>query len=369
VRAAAFVIGGWRAATPRHFVYTALLGLLWTAVTLATVRNASVSSAGPYINATLTMQLNGFAVLLGVLVADRASPPPLHRWWLYVAAVAVGCVIGSSMLWLITGRLLGLPTAYGPGPGVAEGFDTFFYRHATHNLVICGMVTFVYVRQRWAAHSVAALRALQLERATIEKQVLESQLAAMQARVEPEFLRTTLAQVERMYEVDARAADRLLNDLITYLRAAIPRSQDPGSTVAREIRLANAYLSIAGMRSKDWLVIDEAGTAIATGARMPPMVMLPLVNHALSHREQARGDEKFAVGLRIRDGNLVVTVHDDGGGFDPDGEQDPGILRIREWLATMHGESAKLTLGKSGGATHAVMEIPYETALFEAEQG
>jgi len=316
------------------------------------------------VNAILTMQLNGFAVLLGILAADRASPPPAHRSAPYVVALIVGVMIGSSVLWLLTGALLRLPTAYGAGPGGIEGFESFFYRHATHGLVVCGMATFVYVRRRWAAHSIAALRVLQLERATIERQVLESQLAAMQARVDPEFLRTTLAQVERLYEIDARAAYRLLNDLLIYLRAAIPHSEDPGSTVAREIRLANAYLSILSMRSKDWLVAREAGSTNATRARMPPMVILPLVNHALSRRvERARCEEPFAVDVRIRDESLVVSIHDDANGFDPEGAGEARIRCIRDWLTAMYGASAKLTFAKTSGGTDAVLEMPYEDTM------
>jgi LytS/YehU family sensor histidine kinase len=272
------------------------------------------------------------------------------------------------MLWLITGRLLGLPTAYGTGPGGTEAFDTFLYRHAIHALVVCGMATFVYVRRRWAAHSIAALRALQLERATIEKQVLESELAAMQARVDPEFLRTTLFRVERLYETDEQAADRLLKDFIVYLRAAIPRSQDPGSTVAREIQLANAYLSIVGMHSTDCLVTDESGGAIAARARMPPMVMLPLVNHAHSrHVECARGDERLAVHVQVLDGGLVVRIHDDANGFDPYHADEPGIRRLRDWLTTMHGASAKVTFTKTAAGTDAVLAMPYEDVTAAAE--
>ena len=67
------------------------------------------------------------------------------------------------------------------------------------------------------------LRAVQFHHAEMEKRLLESRLAAMQAQLEPGFLRQALERVERMYETDARTADRMLQDLITYLRAAIPK--------------------------------------------------------------------------------------------------------------------------------------------------
>jgi hypothetical protein len=48
----------------------------------------------------------------------------------------------------------------------------------------------------------------------------------MQARVEPPFLFNTLAQVKRLYEMDATLAQRMLDDLVAYLRAAMPHMRD-----------------------------------------------------------------------------------------------------------------------------------------------
>jgi LytS/YehU family sensor histidine kinase len=202
---------------------------------------------------------------------------------------------------------------------------------------------------------------VQLERADVEKRVLESRLAAMQARVEPQFLRNTLAQVEHLYDIDAQAADRVLKELIGYLRAAIPQIRDPASTLAREVQLANAYLNIVGTQSKDWLVVNGTGTPTADVARMPPMVLLPLINHALAHRvERARGDESFAIDVAVRNEKLILTIRDPGAGFAPEGASDTEIQHIRDRLAVLYGARADLTLGGRVDGSKAMIEIPYE---------
>jgi len=355
----AFVTAAWRAATPKHFLYTFVLALAWSGFLNATQSSfwARPMPWGPQLNGLLTMQFNGFAVLLAVLVADHASPPPLRRWWLYVLAVVIGAFVGSTLLWLVSQRVIGIATAY----GLPEPFDTFLYRHGTHAVEVCGMVTFIYVSRRWATARLTALRAVQLERAQVEKRVLESRLAAMQARVEPQFLRNTLAQVERLYDIDAQAADRVLKELIAYLRAAIPQARDPASTLAREIQLTNAYLNIVGTQSKDWLVVSGTGAPTADVARMPPMVLLPLINHALAHRvERAQGDERFQIDVAVREEMLVLTIRDQGTGFTPESASDTEIQRIRERLAVLYGERAQLTLRVSADGSEAVVEIPYE---------
>lgn len=360
-RSLVFVAAAWRAATWKHFLFTSLLGLAWSGAVLATITGyfSRPLRPGPAANAILSMQFNGFAVLLAVLVADRASPPPLRRYGPYLLAVVVGVAAGSTLLWLVSQWMLGIRTAY-LASQAREGYDTFVFRHGVHGLVVCGLATYVYVSQRMAAHRVAALRVVQLGRAEAEKRILESRLATMQARVDPLVLRNTFSQLERLYETDAQAADRVLRELITYLRAAIPQTPDPGSTVDREIRLTNAYLNMVGLQSKDRLVRSDSGTSIDTTARMPPMILLPLINHALAQRAESQGEERFEIDVVVRNDRVLLTARDHGTGFASAGATDVEIGRIRERLAALYADNAQLDLRRTAEGSEAVLDIPYE---------
>ena len=360
-RSLVFVVAAWRAATWKHFLFTSLIGLACSGAVLAGVSGyfSRPLRPGPATNAILSMQFNGFAVLLAVLVADRASPPPLRRYGHYLLAVVVGVAAGSSLLWLVSQWMLGIPTAFLAGQP-REGYDTFVFRHGVHGFVVCGLTTYVYVSQRMAAQRVAALRVVQLGRAESEKRILESRLATMQARVDPLVLRNTFSQLERLYETDPRAADRVLRELIVYLRAAIPQTPDPGSTVDREIRLTNAYLNMVGLQSKDRLVRSDSGTAIDATARLPPMILLPLINHALAQRTGSQGEERFEVDVVVRDDRVVLTARDPGAGFAPAGGTDVEIARVRERLAALYGDKARLDLRQTAQGSEAVLDIPYE---------
>jgi LytS/YehU family sensor histidine kinase len=67
----------------------------------------------------------------------------------------------------------------------------------------------------------AALRAAELGRASLQQRLAEARLATLQARVDPDFLFQTLARLEQSYEADPDAADRLLDELIAFLRTAL----------------------------------------------------------------------------------------------------------------------------------------------------
>jgi hypothetical protein len=68
----------------------------------------------------------------------------------------------------------------------------------------------------------AALRDARLRATEIVQRTAEVRLQAARARVEPRFLFDALSAVERVYDIDATAGNRLLDDLVTYLRAVMP---------------------------------------------------------------------------------------------------------------------------------------------------
>ncbi len=111
-----------------------------------------------------------------------------------------------------------------------------------------GLALAVYVRFRSARLTREAFNAAELERVDASRKVLASRLAAMQARIEPRFLLGTLAQVEALYDRDSQTGDRMLDALIAYLHAALPRLRSQRSTLGQEVELAESYLRIMQIR-------------------------------------------------------------------------------------------------------------------------
>jgi LytS/YehU family sensor histidine kinase len=200
-----------------------------------------------------------------------------------------------------------------------------------------------------------------LRRADQARQMLESQLQAMQARVEPRFLFGTLAQVRDLYVADAVLAERMLDELITYLRAAMPKMRDSASTVAEEVELVRAYLEIVKLRLGRRLGYAIDVQSGAGDARMPPMMMLPLVDHAVTNGiEQRRGEGRLSIAVELAAGRLILRIVDSGAGYLP-GTGDDGIAELRSRLAALYGPRASLALSRcDADATEAVLDLPLE---------
>jgi len=288
-----------------------------------------------------------FAILLAVAVADRAVD--LGRMGRGSYGVAVVIAVG-----------LASPFAYAVLPFGTTWLSSSLYA-AMSWLLFGSLATFVYVHRKHERATRERLAAAELERTKRAKRALESRLAAMQARVEPQFLFNTLAQVSELYDTDAARAERMLEELIAYLRAAMPKMRDTSSTLAQELELVRAYLAIVKVRLGDRLTYEIESPSEAADARMPPMMLLPLTDHAIVHgleRSDAKGTIRVFAGTA--EGRLRLTVVDSGVGFVLETRGD-GIASIRDRLFALYGDGARLAFRKQvAGPTEAVLEIPYE---------
>jgi LytS/YehU family sensor histidine kinase len=183
----------------------------------------------------------------------------------------------------------------------------------------------------------------------------------MQARVEPQFLFNTLAQVRELYERDAVLAARVLDDLISYLRAALPHLRESSSTLGQEIDLARAYLDIMRVRLGDRLDFSIDVPEAAKTARMPPMMLLPLIDHALVYGLQP-GDPAgtLRIATKADRGRLRLAITDSGIAFLP-GTHADGLENISHRLHALYGDDARFELERMHErGTRATLEIPYE---------
>ncbi len=311
-------------------------------------------------------QVRAFVLLAAIVIANHAVDQGARRRPSYIVAALAGCIVGTllseafSMPW----RVYVLPDAWPSNRPYLRGAASFYYRpvyNLLEWLLIGGPALFFYADRRAARLTESHLHASELDRIRKSKIALESRLQAMQARVEPQFLFNTLSQVERLYELDEAMAQRMLDDLTGYLRAAMPLMRSTSSTVSQELQLARAYLNIVKVRLGNRLQFEiDAGDHLGS-ARLPPMMLLPLIDHAIVHGiEHSHAQGEIRITTRLDDGHLLLVITDTGTGFVPEQGTD-GIASIRERLAALYGTDARLVLQQRGtGATEAVLNIPYE---------
>jgi hypothetical protein len=227
-------------------------------------------------------------------------------------------------------------------------------------LFILAVVSKFFIDRSRAAQNVAEVKRKEAEYHRMSRQVTEAKLAALQAQVEPHFLYNTLASVQALTEVDPQQASAMTGHLIQYLRNALPKMRESVSTVGQEIELVRAYLNIFQMRMGKRLdfVIDVPAELME--APFPPLMLPSLVENAIKHGlETQREGGTVTISASEAGGKLRVAVADTGRGFAETVGTGVGLTNIRERLAALYGDAARLTLeAQQPHGVVAVIEVP-----------
>jgi hypothetical protein len=322
---------------------------------LTPVGNAPTSIQLARLIETLVL---GSVIFVAVVTADEAVAWGWPRAPSYSIAVVAGSTIGAMLGWQIR-VWLGMTFA-GPDT-VLNTLHPFTHRVSMilFGILIGGMATFVNVNRRTALDASRRQHAAERARAQAQRRTLESQLQALQARVEPMFLFATLERIRTLYRDDATAAGSMLEDLITYLRAALPRLRESSSTVSQEVTLTRAWLDIVG-RSAQHSTIDFDVAPEARAAHLPALVLLPLAQHAVAGAQAVAMWLKVSV--RVDALRLHIDVHTSTDAFGSGVAGQPLLEQIAHRMTALYGGDARLECGRKDIAqgSRARIELPLE---------
>ena len=101
----------------------------------------------------------------------------------------------------------------------------------------------------------------------------------------------------------------------------------------------------------------------ARQVRLPPMVLLPLIDYAVrGSRSVIPIDRSLRIDATVADGRLRVAIEDAGDAFASD-VQESAMAQVRAHLGALYGSQATLFCRRSElSGIQAIVEIPHEHA-------
>jgi two-component system sensor histidine kinase YesM len=188
-----------------------------------------------------------------------------------------------------------------------------------------------------------ALALAQLGLSEAQRRALGEELRNAQAAVDPGFLFATLAEVDRRFESEPDVAQRLLDALIRYLRAALPTTDETIGTLGQQAVLVRAYLDIETIRSAGRLRGEIHIPSELEARPIAPALVLPLVALAALGIAGAERDTHVEVRASVQGGQLVIEVQGDGvpGGLSV--EQESTLASLRQRVSVLYGSEAELS--------------------------
>jgi two-component system sensor histidine kinase AlgZ len=167
-----------------------------------------------------------------------------------------------------------------------------------------------------------------------------ARLAELQSRIRPHFLFNTLNTALALVRLDPARAEGVLEDLAELFRVALTES-GASVTLAEEVALAQRYLAIEQIRFGNRLRVSWELDPDADVARMPPLLLQPLVENAVRHGvEPAPAGGTIRIRTRVKSGRAVIVIEN----TVPTEPSRPGngmaLKNVRERLNLMHDVAA-----------------------------
>ncbi len=327
-----------------------LLGGLLGGMNLITLSDPSVGTINvrTMIAGTIGPMVCSLLLLMAWLPADRSasdSPFRVHR---LVAAVVIATALSALLVPLLL-RLLELPTAmelaYQRKNKAPPGWLAMFLADSLATLIPSSLAVAVLEMAGRHRRSELAVSTALDEHARLARATLESRLAAMQAQVEPRLLFDVLVDIERLYgeePASAAPADRAtavtqMDRLITYLRVALPKLREAGSTIAAEVDLLTSYLDLVqGMHGGQPRFVARVPPELSS-LTFHPMLLLPLIQRALRSQASLPHQIELEVSAQLKRLRLVLTI-----AAPALCQDDDELQRLRERLQVLYAGRASL---------------------------
>ncbi len=194
----------------------------------------------------------------------------------------------------------------------------------------------------------------ELKAAQLEARLVETELKALREQLRPHFLFNTLNTIAVLVrEQKNDAAVTLIAQLSALLRMSLDSSRGHEVTLRQEMEFLTRYIEIQKARFSDRLSVAIAIEPAALEARIPTLLLQPLVENAIVHGIAAKsGPGRVDVVGRVAEGKLHLEVRDDGPGLAPGprfGSEGIGLSNTRERIAKIYGPAGRMTLASEPG--------------------
>jgi len=275
-----------------------------------------------------------------------------------VAAVVIGLARAGLMLAL---------SWYWPWIRV-RAFGPQFWGTSSQNVLyyalLLGIAHLVLYYRRYRERELAAEQ--------LARGLTEARLQALKMQLQPHFLFNTLNAISALIPAEAKPARRMVARLGDLLRTTLEHEATQEVTLREELAFLEPYLEIEKARLEDRLTVVMNIAPETLDARVPHLILQPLVENAVRHGIAARiepGTVEISA-FRGSDGRLLqLEIRDDGRGLDRHTEdrnegvksrRGLGLTNIRSRLEQLYGTQHRFKLeNRSGGGVLVRISFPF----------
>lgn len=198
----------------------------------------------------------------------------------------------------------------------------------------------------------------QLHQAELAQLLHAAELRLLKAQLNPHFLFNALNGVRALIADEPARAQDGVTQLARTLRYTLASGEDEVVSLARELDMVNDYLALEGLRLADRLTVVRDIAPEAAQARVPVMLIQPLVENAIKHGiAQLKEGGTLRIAAQVVNAELNIQIHNPRPiGAPMPAARGTGLKNSSERLRLLFGSGAslRLDLSRAGEATAEV---------------
>lgn len=198
----------------------------------------------------------------------------------------------------------------------------------------------------WASLYYREARERESQQARLSMQLAEARLSALRMQLNPHFLFNSLNAITVLVR-DHRSDDasHMLELLSDVLREVLQSKKNAETRLSEEMAFIEKYLAIEQVRFSDRLDVRWSIEPTTHDIAVPEFILQPLVENAIRHGiGKHSGHGLIEIIANESNGEIVLSVRDNGSGYHTFGEEGVGLGNTRERLVTLYGSSGHLDL-------------------------
>ena len=343
---------------------------VWLIIAAGSVALATFSSFTVYLNSRVAGRVNWNEVILtavlwlvfGALTRipySLARRFPLRREHIVrTTAVHLAGAAALSLSWTIVGFLLSLALGR---RSPATPLLRLYLSTLLSNLSFCVLLYFAVLGCIYAFFYYGEVREREAQQARLAAQLAEAKLSALRMQLKPHFLFNSLNAITVLVrDQNFQDASRMLELLSGILRQVLQSNDQKEVTLDDELGFTERYLAIEQVRFSDRLKVKWSIEPAIRDAIVPEFILQPLVENAIRHGAGKRSESGLIeIAAAASNGDLLLSIRDNGPGYDVESESGVGLANTRARLETLFGDAAQLDVGSADGAgTVATVRLP-----------
>lgn len=235
---------------------------------------------------------------------------------------------------------------------VVETFPNFII----YALIVCGSYAYQYYER---------YREREMRSVELEGRLAQAELQNLKMQLHPHFLFNTLNTISVLMMRDTNLANRMLIRLSDLLRVTLDNTGNQMVPLRQELDFLRGYLEIEQTRFQDRLTTSFDISPATLDARVPYLILQPLVENALRHGISTRpGAGHIEIRTALENGSLQMQVSDDGPGIDGDFKKGIGLTNTEARLKQLYGTAHEFELTNlPAGGLRVSVEIPFNDSF------